>query len=247
MSCQINTVKMLQDYRRVVRGVRSGIVMNKLGAVARNAADSGHPFDHVMALPGATNDVIVSSVCDLVGDGALLMPLVTGLNRLRLDDGWHLDGTLKGSHFASVVELYVSDGQRAAFPFEHITLDGSAESVWQAHIMRIWGELLFRGWHAGYGDYRIVTSYDTAKEETRELAVTAEAALAELGNKKRVLERWDFTPSVEICGQTGKVTFTVFSPFGGFVKYQEILRIRPFERVSLKKVAELPYECQICY
>lgn len=240
-------IKMLNAYRRVVKGVRTGELTNQLASAARNATVGGSPFEHVMALPGATNDIIVPSVCELVGSKDVLMPLVTSLKHLQIDDGWRLDGALKGSYFASVIELFVTDGRRATFPFDHISLDGSPESIWQALIFRIWGELLFRGWHAGYGDYRIVTSYETAGEETSGLVVNAKNAMAELGNKDRVLERWAFTPIVEMCDQTGKVTFTTFSPFGGFMKYQEVLRIRSFERVSLKKIAELPYECQICY
>ena len=51
------------------------------------------------------------------------------------------------------------------------------------------GNMLYRGWHAGYGELGIITSYDTLAAETRDLTVPADKAIEELGERSHELER----------------------------------------------------------
>ena len=121
---------------------------------------------------------------------------------------------LRGSSFASVFDLLVTDGKTSEFPFaHHVHLDGSAGSIWEAHILRIGGDMLYRGWHAGYGDFRIITSYDTLAAETKGMSIgiiiPIKKVIEEIGERNRELKRWDFTPKVEASDTQGIVTFCI--------------------------------------
>jgi len=83
--------------------------------------------------------------------------------------------------------------------------------------------------------------------ETRDLTVSADKAIEEIGERSRELERWDFTPTVEASDTQGVVTFCIYSPFGGFMKIKETFRIASFERIAMETVAEIPYECGVYF
>jgi len=244
----------LNRFRKAVRKVRTKRFFSELAdeSESMRRRPYGAPFRRIMALPDATDDVIIPSVATHLGDRNYFAPLLEPLAHLSIDKGWRLDGVLRGSHFASVFDLQATDGKTREFPFaHHIHLDGSAESLWEAHILRIWGDLLYRGWHAGYGDFRIVTAFDTLAAETQgmstDIILPIKKVFEEIGERSRELERWDFAPTVKVNDTQGTVTFCIYSPFGGFKKIKETLRFAPFERIAMETVAEIPYECGVYF
>ncbi len=244
----------LNKFRKAMKRVRSKRFCEILSDAAEDSRGYGYTgsrpssMHSIIALPDATDDIIEPSVASILGNPDYFAPLLAPLKHLSIDDGWRLDGMLRGSSFASVFDLLVTDDKTSEFPFaHHVHLDGSAESVWEAHILRIGGDMLYRGWHAGYGELCIITSYDTLAAETRDLTVSADKAVKEICGRSRELERWDFTPTVEASDTQGVVTFCIYSPFGGFKKIKETLRIAPFERIAMETVAEIPYECGVYF
>ena len=248
---QANTyINILNEFRKAIAQIRTQDFFRILTSESDLSSYNGYspPFRRIMALPDATDDVIIPSVATRLGDRNYFAPLLEPLAHLSIDKGWRLDGVLRGSHFASVFDLQATDDKTREFPFaHHIHLDGSAESLWEAHILRVWGDLLYRGWHAGYGDFRIVTAFDTLADETKELDATGEDAIKELGERSRELEHWDFSPTVEADDKQGTITFCIFSPVDRFKKIKETLRFAPFERIAMETVAEVPCRCLIIY
>ncbi len=248
----------LNKFRKAMKRVRSKRFCETLSFAARASRSYGYTdsrpssMHSIMALPDATDDIIEPSVAALLGNPDYFAPLLAPLKHLSIDEGWRLDGMLRGSSFASVFDLLVTDDKTSEFPFaHHVHLDGSAESIWEAHILRIGGDMLYRGWHAGYGDFHIITSYDTLAAETKGMSIgiiiPIKKVIEEIGERNRELKRWDFTPKVEASDTQGIVTFCIYSPFGGFKKIKETLRIAPFERIAMETVAEIPYECGVYF
>ena len=202
--------------------------------------------------PYATDDVIKPSIATFLGNPDYFAPLLAPLKHLSIDEGWRLDGVLRGGGFNSFLDLLVTNDKTSEFPFaHHVHLDGSAESVWEAHILRIGGDILYLGWHAAYDQLSIITSYDTLAAETKGMSIgmiiPIKKVIEEIGERNRELKRWDFTPKVEASDTQGIVTFCIYSPFGGFKKIKETLRIAPFERIAMETVAEIPYECEVYF
>jgi hypothetical protein len=244
----------LNKFRKAMKRVRSKRFCETLSFAARASRSYGYTdsrpssMHSIMALPDATDDIIEPSVAALLGNPDYFAPLLAPLKHLSIDEGWRLDGVLRGGGFNSFLDLLVTNDKTSEFPFaHHVHLDGSAESVWEAHILRIGGDILYLGWHAAYDQLSIITSYDTLAAETRDLTVSADKAIEEIGERSRELERWDFTPKVEASDTQGIVTFCIYSPFGGFKKIKETLRIAPFERIAMETVAEIPYECGVYF
>ena len=237
-----------------MKRVRGDQFYERLSAVAEEpyASTCSTSTNTIIALPYATDDVINPSIATFLGNPDYFAPLLAPLKHLSIDEGWRLDGMLRGSSFASVFDLLVTDDKTSEFPFaHHVHLDGSAESIWEAHILRIGGDMLYRGWHAGYGDFHIITSYDTLAAETKGMSIgiiiPIKKVIEEIGERNRELKRWDFTPKVEASDTQGIVTFCIYSPFGGFKKIKETLRIAPFERIAMETVAEIPSECGVYF
>ena len=248
----------LNKFRKAMKRVRSKRFCETLSFAARASRSYGYTdsrpssMHSIMALPDATDDIIEPSVAALLGNPDYFTPLLAPLKHLSIDEGWRLDGVLRGGGFNSFLDLLVTDDKTSEFPFaHHVHLDGSAESIWEAHILRIGGDMLYRGWHAGYGDFRIITSYDTLAAETKGMSIgiiiPIKKVIEEIGERNRELKRWDFTPTVEASDTQGVVTFCIYSPFGGFKKIKETLRIAPFERIAMETVAEIPYECGVYF
>ena len=240
----------LNKFRKAMKRVRGDQFYERLSAVAEEpyASTCSTSTNTIIALPYATDDVIKPSIATFLGNPDYFAPLLAPLKHLSIDEGWRLDGVLRGGGFNSFLDLLVTNDKTSEFPFaHHVHLDGSAESVWEAHILRIGGDILYLGWHAAYDQLSIITSYDTLAAETRDLTVSADKAIEEIGERSRELERWDFTPTVEASDTQGVVTFCIYSPFGGFKKIKETFRIASFERIAMETVAEIPYDCGICF
>ena len=133
----------LNKFRKAMKRVRSKRFCETLSSAARASRSYGYTdsrpssMHSIMALPDATDDIIEPSVAALLGNPDYFAPLLAPLKHLSIDEGWRLDGMLRGSSFASVFDLLATDGKTSEFPFaHHVHLDGSAESVWEAHILR---------------------------------------------------------------------------------------------------------------
>ena len=105
----------LNKFRKAMKRVRSKRFCETLSFAARASRSYGYTdsrpssMHSIMALPDATDDIIEPSVAALLGNPDYFAPLLAPLKHLSIDEGWRLDGMLRGSSFASVFDLLVTD------------------------------------------------------------------------------------------------------------------------------------------
>lgn len=177
---------------------------------------------------------------------AALADFLSNFTHLNLPEGTELgvDGAFRG--LGGVVYLTIRLPGRAPIPACEIPYDaGCAESIWEKEVLSWVSSQFHLCWHDGYSQCIILLG-DSAKVEhdIRRMQFSSGFAIAveELPDDvKNAYRAADFSPKVEVVDDVPRITFHVFSPFGGI-----------FRRVACAEVPEVekavfPYDCDVCY
>ncbi len=92
-----------------------------------------------------------------------------------------------------------------------IKVENTPEAYLEYTILAIMGSQYCLGWHAGYHDREIITSYEYAKKNIKPMAEFSSSDLEKI-------QKIDFKPTVKIDDDKIDVRLVVFTYWGGFIE-----------------------------
>lgn len=136
--------------------------------------------------------------------------------------------------------------------FKHVRLDGSAESFWEAALLKFASSQYYLGWHANYTQKRIVTSVETFPSEISGMSEINEQEVYGL------LDKWVDYYSLQRCNEMlmpkailkdegAEVSFAFFTPFGGLGVFRMGCKRDPFSIVDNSRISGFHYHCGMMY
>lgn len=187
-----------------------------------------------------------TSIAETLGDPDYFAPLLEALPHLRIEEGWRLDAKFDDGGWGGKLLFFATDGRQREDLVRHVGLDGSAESVWELRLLRYCVKVFYLFWHANYEDMCVVTSLRRMNLDAVRIGEDRDYVLQRLKPEdRRRLEAWDMAPSVEVDGDEATIRYCTFSPFGGFLKIRERVRVRPYEIIKGEVEENVEYDCGI--
>ena len=147
------------------------------------------------------------------GDADVLTPMLSALPHLKLAVPGNLDCNVSGGKLSAHSVFMIRQGA-AAVPLS-VALDGTADSAWERILLHIAEQQFYLDWHTEYMTDRIVTDVRRFAEEV-DIPFAGERAWREMGEdgRTRMLKN-DFEPKVSINDAVAKVSYYIFSSYGG--------------------------------
>lgn len=136
-------------------------------------------------------------------------------------------------------------GEQRSSYLEHVRTDGTPAGFFELVVLRINGGQFYLYWHANYNDAQLVC--DRARME--ELVAGLEESSTPLaGDALRQARAIDYTPTIEVAGDTVRVRVVTFSLWSGFS--EEIYTISksfPHQFLDVESKVLVPYDCGIMF
>ena len=238
-------VRSLDDLRKAMRRLRSKALDEAVESSWR-ADDETDGVRSILTVCGISAGRPGESVTGTLGNPDCFAPLLEALPHLKLDEGWRLDAVYSGTRTGGKLVFFATDGLKREDFVRHVGLDGSAESVWELRMLLYCAKVFYLFWHANYEDLCIVTSLRRMNLDAVRIREDRDYVLQRLEpEERRRLEAWDMAPSVEVVGEVATIRYCTFSPFGGFLKIRETVRVRPYEIINGVVEEEVSYDCGI--
>lgn len=181
-----------------------------------------------------------------LGRTDVLKPFLDALPHLKLAEGAILDCFLYGDEWGAQGEFKIRQGNDVK-PLQ-VLPDGTDASAWECVLLHRASQQFFLGWHAAYNACRIVTDVRRFEEEV-DLPFAGDQAWAKIGEPGRQrMQRNDFGPKVIMMDGYARVTYYVFSSFGGLMRITEEVDMMTGAVPRAKGVNTIvEYECGVWY
>lgn len=137
-------------------------------------------------------------------------------------------------------------GSEPIIDVSNIVIDKSPEGAWEAVLLFTLGNQFHLGWHAGYSQICIVTSWrkfylSRPADEVSGKRVCAEADM-------KTLSTWDVTPKVEMNDdETATVYYCVCSAWHGFKQISQRVHFDTGKLDDPVTLEHVPYDCGILF
>ncbi len=175
----------------------------------------------------------------------------TVLRHVSLPQGFHLESWLENGLEGGGWSIFLASNGKTTIPLEEaLVLDMSPESFWETALLLFESSQFFMHRHGYYGQRHIV--YDLRSFLRTYVMIhgydTGGMVFNQLTPEKQKLLGMDFNPVVECYGDVGIVYFTLFAPFGGFIRTKlSISRKQTGLSFEKETVDKIDYECEINY
>ncbi len=201
---------------------------------------------------------------DAVRDGSEFDPNVyfTVLTHLSMEPGYVLDYVYYYDGMGGLPMLYARPADQAPYEnysaysaavgaptqqrssyLDRVRADGTPESFFELVALRIQGGQFYLFWHANYNDTQLVC--DRAQLE-KLIARLEDSDLTMPDDVVRPARKLDYTPIVELQGETVRVRVVTFSKWGGFAEEVYTLRREyPHTMLDVQRKTLVPYDCRI--
>ena len=185
---------------------------------------------------------------------AALAAFLSNFTHLNLPGGTELgvDGEFRG--LGGVVYLTIRLPGEEPISASKIPYNANCvESIWEKEVLSWVSSQFHLCWHDGYSQCVILTGDATKVEhdiQHLDFSLGFTASVDQMPeDMKREYQSANFAPMVEIVDGAPKITFHIFSPFGGIFRRIACAEIsqEEDEDEAEEEEAIFPYNCGVCY